>query len=173
MEVDPRRRRLEALYVKHADAVYAYASRRIEPSVVDDVVMEVFVVACRRLDELPDEALPWLLGCARRVLANQRRSVSRAQALTDRVRSAAQSAGVSAQAAEMLADGLEQLSDSDREIILLSSWEGLDWHELALTLGCSQGAAAVRLHRARRRLRHALGRGRSSTPDPQTTEATG
>ena len=135
--------------------------------------MEVFVVACRRLENVPDEALPWLLGCARRVLANQRRSATRAEALTDRLRSAARSAGVDDGAAELLAGALDQLGDSDRELILLSAWEGLDWRELALTLGCSRAAAAVRLHRARRRLRHALERARSATPDPQTAEATG
>jgi RNA polymerase sigma-70 factor (ECF subfamily) len=54
------------MYVAHADAVYAYARRRAEISVAEDVVMEVFVVACRRLEKVPDEALPWLLGWARR-----------------------------------------------------------------------------------------------------------
>lgn len=33
------------------------------------MVAETFLVAWRRLDELPDEAKPWLLGVARRVLA--------------------------------------------------------------------------------------------------------
>jgi RNA polymerase sigma-70 factor (ECF subfamily) len=89
MEVDQRRRRLEGLYVEHADAVHAYARRRAEVAVAEDVVMEVLVVACRRLEEVPEEALPWLLGCARRVLANQRRSAIRADALTDRWRSSA------------------------------------------------------------------------------------
>jgi RNA polymerase sigma-70 factor, ECF subfamily len=173
MEVDKRRRRLEQLYVEHADAVYGYARRRAQASVAEDVVMEVFVVACRRLDDVPEEALPWLLGCARRVLANQRRSVMRAEALTDRLRGAAHSGGVDAGAADMLAGALEQLGVGDREIILLSSWEGLDWRELALTLGCSRGAAAVRLHRARRRLRHALESAMSATHDSRTAEATG
>jgi RNA polymerase sigma-70 factor (ECF subfamily) len=107
------------------------------------------------------------------VLANQRRATMRAEALADRLRSAARLAGVDDEAAELLADALEQLGDSDREIILLSSWEGLDLRALAPTLGCSRGAAAVRLHRARRRLRQALKRAHSATPDPQTAEATG
>ena len=58
MEVAARRRRLEALYLEHADAVRAYVRRRAEASFVDDVVMEVFVVACRRLERVPEEALP-------------------------------------------------------------------------------------------------------------------
>lgn len=172
VEGDERRRRLEALYVTHADAVYAYARRRAAAAVAEDVVMEVFVVACRRLDELPAQALPWLLGCARRVLANQRRSAVRADALRERLRGAARSAGIDEVAAGLLADALGQLSTSDREIVLLSAWEGLDLRELAATLGCSGGTAAVRLHRARRRLRGALEAARSVTPDPQPVEAT-
>jgi RNA polymerase sigma-70 factor (ECF subfamily) len=164
---------LEALYLAHADAVYAYASRRADRAVAEDVVMEVFVVACRRLEEVPDHPLPWLLGCARRVLANQRRGALRADALRDRLRSAAQPAGVDHDAVDLLASALEALGPGDREIILLSEWEGLDLRELALTLGCSRGAAAVRLHRARRRLRHALERERAAMTDPRTMEATG
>jgi RNA polymerase sigma-70 factor (ECF subfamily) len=170
---DQRRGRLEALYLAHADAVYAYAKRRAERAVAEDVVMEVFVVACRRLEEVPDQPLPWLLGCARRVLANQRRGAMRADALRDRLQSAAQPGRVDHDAVEVLASALEDLRPDDREIILLSAWEGLDLHELALTLRCSRGAAAVRLHRARRRLRHALERERGAMSDPRTAEATG
>jgi RNA polymerase sigma-70 factor, ECF subfamily len=65
-----RRERLRLLFEAHADAVRAYALRRIDASAADDTVSEVFVVACRRLDEVPGDALPWLLACARRVIAN-------------------------------------------------------------------------------------------------------
>lgn len=173
MNGDPRRGRLEALYLEHADAVYAYARRRAERAVAEDVVMEVFVVACRRLEEVPDRPLPWLLGCARRVLANQRRGALRADALRDRLRDAAGRAGEDHDEVDMLANALEALDPGDREIITLSAWEGLELRELGLTLGCSRGAAAVRLHRARRRLRQALERERVVTADPRTAEATG
>lgn len=171
VHTDQRRQRLAALYAEHANAVYAYALRRSDPVAAEDVVMEVFVVACRRLEDVPDPALPWLIGCARRVLANHRRSSGRTEALTERLRSSAESTGVSDSAAEMLAKALERLSDHDREIILLSAWEGLDLSGLALTLACSRGAAAVRLHRARRRLRAALERERSGAPDVASVEA--
>lgn len=79
-----RRARLESLFAQHAQAVRAYALRRADPATADDVVSEVFVVACRRLADLPDDALPWLLGCARRVLANQHRAQRRQRALSER-----------------------------------------------------------------------------------------
>ena len=41
----------------------------------------MFLTAWRRFDRVPDDALPWLLGVARRVLANARRSAARRPAL--------------------------------------------------------------------------------------------
>src|SRR5580704_4712059 len=63
-----KRVRFELLYARHAPAVKAYVLRRADASSADDVVAEVFVVCWRRFHELPPDALPWLLGVARRVL---------------------------------------------------------------------------------------------------------
>ncbi|MHB1571332.1 MAG: RNA polymerase sigma factor, partial [Solirubrobacteraceae bacterium] len=131
---------------------------------------EVFVVACRRLDYVPDRALPWLLGCARRVLANQRRGQHRAEALTLRLKQAAAAHGVDEHAAQALGTALAELSSADQEILLLSSWEGLTGSELARVIGCSHAAAAVRLHRARGRLRAALNRTRVGSDGPEPVE---
>jgi RNA polymerase sigma-70 factor, ECF subfamily len=65
--------RFEALFRDHAGAVRVYAARRAGLGDADDVVAEVFVIAWRRIDDLPEDPLPWLLGVARRVLANRRR----------------------------------------------------------------------------------------------------
>ena len=51
---------------------------------------------------------------------------------------------------------LTRLREPDREILRLVAWEGCTTGELATVLGCSSNAAAVRLHRARRRLRKVL-----------------
>ena len=48
------------------------------------------------------------------------------------------------------------LSPSERELLLLVAWEGLTPTEAAQALGISQGAARIRLHRARQRALHAL-----------------
>lgn len=132
-----------------------YALRRTDPATADDVVSDVFVVACRRLPDVPDDALPWLLGCARRVLANQRRGERRQRALSERL-----TGGETAAAPESpdrgLAAALATLSEADREVLMLVAWEGLEPERAARVLGCSRGALAVRLHRARRRLARAL-----------------
>lgn len=156
MDVD--RPRLEELFAAHAPAVRAYARRRTDPASADDVVMEVFVVACRRLDAVPDEPLPWLLGCARRVLANQRRTAHRSDALVVRISSTLGSPTLEPDAGERLEQALSALRESDREVLLLNAWDDLDGAALGTVLGCSRTAAAVRLHRARRRLAAAYAR---------------
>ena len=159
MDEPERRARLEALFAEHAAAVRAYAIRRIGPEAADDTVSEVFVVACRRLEHVPADALPWLLACARRVLANQRRGARRRDALVDRLHG--QPAPVLPQpnaAGSPLLTALAGLSQRDREVLLLIAWEGLDPARAAAALECSRAAFAVRLHRARRRLAAALDR---------------
>jgi RNA polymerase sigma-70 factor, ECF subfamily len=132
--------------------------------------MEVFVIACRRLDQVPGDPLPWLLACARRVLANQRRGVLRAQALTERLEGVARASGLDAGTGEMVALALSELRSADREILLLRFWEDLDASEIAAVLGCSRPAAAVRLHRARRRLAVAVDRARSGSFNKRPVE---
>lgn len=147
------------VYAAHRDAVWRYFKRR---SAVDqeDLTTEVFLVAWRRRDELPAEPLPWLYGVARRVLANHRRAGDRRDALAERAAAyAADAAPDLADAVGLRADlarALGQLTERDRELVLLVAWEGLTVAEAAAALGCSRGAAAVRLHRARRRLHTAL-----------------
>jgi RNA polymerase sigma-70 factor, ECF subfamily len=168
VEVD--RSRLEELFAAYAPAVRAYALRRTDPVSADDVVMDVFVVACRRLDAVPEQPLPWLLACARRVLANQRRTVRRSDALVIRVGSALGGTLVDPGASERLEQALSSLRESDREVLLLNAWEDLDGAALATVLGCSRTAAGVRLHRARRRLAAAYARADPATPrrdDPE------
>ena len=74
----------ERLFRAHLPAVRAYARRRIDATTAEDVVAETFVVCWRRLDDVPDDPLPWLLGVARRCLANRRRSDDRRSALAER-----------------------------------------------------------------------------------------
>jgi RNA polymerase sigma-70 factor (ECF subfamily) len=60
----------------------AYALRRVDrPEDAADVVAETFLVAWRRLDDVPPgaQARLWLYGVARRQLANQRRGNQQCQ----------------------------------------------------------------------------------------------
>jgi RNA polymerase sigma-70 factor (ECF subfamily) len=157
----------EQLYRQHAGPVLAYARRRTTQEAGDDVVAEVFLVAWRRADEVPAQLLPWLLGVARRVLANQRRGEHRGVALRDRIR-AEQLAGVRSPLGDDVPSpavrALWSLGVSDQELLMLSAWDGLSRAEAAEALGISVETLAVRLHRARRR--PAKARAATSAADP-------
>jgi RNA polymerase sigma factor (sigma-70 family) len=162
MPVDPERRlRFETLLAAHHAAVRYYVVRRAGGGVaVDDAVADTFLVAWRRLDDVPDAPRPWLLGVARRVLADQRRAARRRRSLTERLRlvSPAPPAwespeGLSAE----LTDALRGLTEHEREALLLVAWDGLSAAEAAVAAGCSPAALRVRLHRARRRVAAQLG----------------
>ncbi len=155
-----RRDRFEQVYRDHHPAVRAYLLRRAEPELAQDALSETFLAAWRRLDELPEDRLPWLLATARRTLANQRRSARRLGGLRERI--ATGEAHADADFAEQVADAevvrraLEELSETDREALMLVAWEGLDPARAAQVAGCSRATFAVRLHRARKRLERAL-----------------
>jgi RNA polymerase sigma factor (sigma-70 family) len=155
--------RFGQLYRDQARAILAYALRRVEdPEDAADVVAETFLVAWRRLDEVPNDAGArlWLFGVARRVIANRHRAERRRTRLGERLAESLRTdlATQPAPAGEA-ADALRAmggLDDDDRELLLLVSWEELSPGEVAKVLGISSLAARSRLHRARRRLRALL-----------------
>ena len=154
-----REARFTSLYEAHYPAVRAYAWRR-GPDTADDVVAETFTLAWQRLDRMPTEPLPWLIGIARNVRLNQERGERRRR---DRELRSVQSDGDDGpsfmeglEARSSLTDAFRRLPERDREVLLLAAWERLDRAGLATALGCSRTAAGVRLHRARRRLADAL-----------------
>jgi RNA polymerase sigma-70 factor (ECF subfamily) len=152
--------RFEALFRVHAGAVRTYVCRRCGVDAADDVVADVFVVAWRRLDDVPDDPLPWLLGVARRVLANRRRGEARRHALLGRVRFESHEvmpvSGAQPDSGGRVLRVLSSLSDRDREALLLVAWEGLSAAQAAKVLGVSPNTFAARLARARRRFVVAL-----------------
>jgi RNA polymerase sigma factor (sigma-70 family) len=151
--------RLRRLYALHGRPVLAYGVRRTASAEdAADAVAETFLVAWRRLDSVPsDDALPWLYGVARRVLANQRRAAHRRVRLAERLRQELPAAIEASDPPPVASKGpvlaaLRSLSADDQEVLLLAAWEQLEPNEIAEVLGISRIAARSRLHRARRRL---------------------
>jgi RNA polymerase sigma factor (sigma-70 family) len=157
MDPDERKARLEALFAAYSASVLAYARRRADATTDDDVLSEVFAVAWRRLDKVPVDAKPWLLACARRVLANTRRGERRRVALIDRLTTVPPRVEVHAGiGGGVVVEALATLGDRDREALLLVAWEGLSSEQAAVVVGCSRQAFSMRLHRARKRLLDAI-----------------
>jgi len=160
--VEPTRTQsFEQMFRDHYAAVRGYALRRTSPEAAQDAAAETFLVAWRRFEHVPDDARPWLLGVARRVLANERRSTKRGAALAQRLaltEVATRSLGEAADEADAVRRALGRLSERDREALTLVAWHGLSGARAARAAGCNRSAFAVRLHRARRRLAAELGR---------------
>lgn len=156
---DGRQERFHALYVLARPRILAYALRRAR-SVDDaaDVLAETFAIAWKRLDDIPDgnEAILWLYVTARYVHANAARRGQRQSRLVARMGSALSEQGSlvepTDEAALVALAALGALDEEDRELLMLVGWDGLDAAGAGAVLGCSPGAARIRLHRARRRL---------------------
>jgi RNA polymerase sigma factor (sigma-70 family) len=162
--------RLEGLYREFATDVHAYALRRVADDVAEDIVSDVFVVAWRRLDDVPPNALPWLLAVARKTISNYLRGDRRREALRLRLEHEG-TPTVSAQLAGAALLALASLPEPDREALMLVAWEGLDSRSAASVLGCSPVAFRVRLHRARKKFRQALHGTSPRTPQSRGNEA--
>jgi RNA polymerase sigma factor (sigma-70 family) len=166
----PSRDDFRRLYLAHLDLVHRYvANRRWDAPDAGDVVAEVFAVAWRRRDDLPaDEGRQraWLLGVARRVLADHRRSDRRRRRLVQRLAGEEEARDLPGRdgadgPAGALADRLEmalgRLSERDQELLRLLAWDELPRAEVAAALGCTVNALNIRVHRALRRLARQLG----------------
>jgi RNA polymerase sigma-70 factor (ECF subfamily) len=159
-----RKRRFEQLFQAYYEPVLGYALRRVEqPADAADILAEVFLVAWRRIDDVPPgaDARPWLYGVARRTLSTSKRGRRRRDRLGDRLRTHLTETAPAAdhldwEASAQVRAALRRLSDDDRELLTLVGWEGLAPVEIATVFDLEPGVVRVRLLRARRRLRREL-----------------
>ena len=161
---DEDEERFRTLFESHVRELLGYALRRSgSPDDAADVVGETMLVAWRRLPEVPADgtAKLWLYGVARRVLANQRRGLLRREKLGERLRheltQVVPDPAGAIETGAVLRAAIARLGDDDRELIMLTTWEGLDPGEAAVVLGVPARTVRTRLHRARGRLRKLLG----------------
>jgi RNA polymerase sigma-70 factor (ECF subfamily) len=151
-------RKLDDLFRAHERRVLAFALRRTaSPADAEDAAAETFAIAWRKIDRVPNDALPWLLAVARRVIANQRRGGQRRAWLFQKLgrQSAAAPAplaqGDSADSPALAA--LARLRPDDQELLRLVAWDELDQRAIGQVLGISVNAVAIRLYRARKRFK--------------------
>ena len=150
--------RITELWRAYAWRVQAYALRHVDPHNAQEVVSETFLIAWRRIADVPGDPLPWLLVVARNVVRNQRRAARRRSAAEgelirlERVARAAEDTVVTVSRRDSMIAALLRLAPKDREALLLTGWDGLTSAEAARVAGCSVAAFKMRLSRARRRL---------------------
>jgi len=152
----------ERLFESHHDAIRRYCRRRLDGPAADDAAADVFVVAWRRISEVPtgDQALLWLYGVARNVVARSQRSSRRRSRLVARALSLGEPAAEGAETVvlrntdeKVLLSALSRLRAADQEILRLVAWEELSHAEIGSMLGLSVAAVDARASRALKRLR--------------------
>jgi RNA polymerase sigma-70 factor (ECF subfamily) len=154
-------RRFVAMYERCARQIQAYCARRIPADRVDDAVAETFLVAWRRIGDVPEagDDLLWLYRVAGNVVRHDWRSASRKKRLADRVGGTVhvQSSGPADRAIiseehARVCEALSLLEPDDAELMALVAWECLATSEVAEVLGIAPNTASQRIGRARKRL---------------------
>jgi RNA polymerase sigma factor (sigma-70 family) len=169
--------RFTALYREHHVRVRDFAQRRVGTDLAQEVVAETFLVAWRRLDDIPGVAIPWLYRVALYEIANLRRRQAKVVRLHDALREGGAAAAQEDEAddvtelARAVAIAFVNLNAPDQEILRLAAWEQLSSAEGAAVLGCSVPAYRMRLHRARIRLAVASGAREHPRPQPHDPPA--
>lgn len=166
-----REKRFRTLAELIVEPVRRYLARRTDAATAEDVLSETLLVCWRGLDEVPEssdgsvsqEAVPWAIVVARNVLANAQRAERRRTRLVGKIIALDPPASVidntppdEAGDADTVLNALTQLRSADAELLRLWAWDGLESPQLATVLGISANAAAIRLHRAKARLRAEL-----------------
>lgn len=174
------------LFDRYADDIHRYVARRLGIEAADDLVAETFVIAFqqrRRYDLSRPQARPWLYGIVTHLVGGHRRAEARrlkafarvattapvdGDPLADRVAARVSAEGSRAE----LAGALAALPARYRDVLLLIAWGDFDYTEAAEALGVPVGTVRSRLHRARTKVRAALGGSDPNALYEETEETT-
>jgi RNA polymerase sigma-70 factor (ECF subfamily) len=158
--------RFRSIFEHRYPSIHSYVLRRLGATSNDvaDVTSQIFAVAWRRRAQIPEppDDLPWLYGVARKIVSRHWRSGQRRQHLTDRLESEAKTHPEASTSPDpetvLVREAVSRLRTKDQELVRLILWEELSHAEAGKVLGCSANAVAVRLHKAREKLRSQLGK---------------
>ena len=139
-----------ALHKDNYPRVYSYIKRRInDPELAQELAADVFRVVWQKPQTTGTE-IAWLLTIARNLVGNAYRARDRQQALQEKLRFATTPTAGGTDEGSAVHEAMSALREKDRDILQLAYWDGLTMAEIAGVLQCSESAAKVRLHRARR-----------------------
>lgn len=169
-----------AVFDQHHAEIHRFLQRRLGVEGADDLTSEVFLRAFRarsHFDDTRGSLRAWLFGIAlnvsrERARATERRLRAYWSAALDPTVPVAQPPQVadvrSLPSADAVRAAVDRLPEVYREPLLLFTWEGLAYEEIATALGVPVGTIRSRLSRARQRLSEDLG---ASSPPAATTPA--
>jgi RNA polymerase sigma-70 factor (ECF subfamily) len=160
-EVDVARERFEALFREHVAGVASYCRWCLRSrGDAEDAVAEVFLVAWRRLHDVPvgEASRAWLYATARRVVANEVRAGARRSRLNERLsgQPVAVEPGGEGPFVGQVHEALAALAPRECELLFLAECEGLTASEIGAIMRRPPVTVRVHLHRARRRFRAAF-----------------
>ena len=148
-----------AIFRAHMPEISRFLARRVDESDVEDLASDLFAIAWSKRGVIPDGfELPWLYKTARYLIANHRKKQnnrSRIELLLARPE-AAPSAESIAIADSALGNAWGKLQGYERELISLWAYEGFSNKEIGIALEISENAAAIRLTRAKQKLKNLL-----------------
>lgn len=152
---------MRVVFAENYGDVVRFAQRRSSPDRAEDIAAQTFLVAWRRISDLPDDpgdARAWLFGVARNCLFNDRRTARRQDSLAVRLADPLTTTSITdpadtVVARQALARAWQLLTEADQEVLALSVFEQLTADQIGQVLEVSPGAVRVRLSRARARLR--------------------
>jgi RNA polymerase sigma-70 factor (ECF subfamily) len=167
---DPDPADLGGLFDRYGAQLLRYCARRVGPDHAEDVVAETFLTAhakFRSYDPGRSGPLPWLYGIATNLLRRHGRDEVQAYKALARTGARAERGGeewdraaerVDAfRARSRLAGALASLSRRQRDVLLLFAVAQLEYDEIAVAMDMPVGTVRSTLHRARAKVRSALG----------------
>ncbi|MDI2033771.1 RNA polymerase sigma factor [Paenarthrobacter nitroguajacolicus] len=151
-----REKRFLAAHAACHDQVYRYFRRRTEgASAAEDLTAEVFRIAWEKCCQDQEVSVLLVFGIARNVLRNHNRSNIRSVNLAQQMElQRSHELGVGD---DSVSEALDRLKPQQREVLLLTYWDGFSSAEVSELLQIPATAVRMRLHRARKELSQLLG----------------
>ena len=167
--------RFRRLYEENYADIRSYCLRRLSVEEANDAASEIFIVAWRKIDKVPQgaEARLWLFAVARNIVAHQHRSRSQTtrlrskleqNAVRSRAGSPAEDVVVRRSQDQAVIDALGRMKPDDRELIRLKMWEELSHAEIGAVFGISAHAVDMRMQRVGKRLARVLSAAKGVRP---------
>ena len=145
-----RQKRFMAAHAACHDRIYRYFRRRADsPSTAEDLCAEVFRIAWEKSGHGEELSAMFLFGVAQNVLRNHLRSAARSANL---MLSLQLERTEQADADGSVHEALARLKPDEREVLLLTYWDGFSSSELSDLLNTTATAIRMHLHRARKAL---------------------